>query len=161
MGSGERGGLSQPEKPASTVWAIKLPDGRLVAKILGETRPTRKNGLLRDGEKLAGGPYPDIKTAIFASRADLYRAHLLRGIIDQGIFVANPRNGIHGRYKPTLEDVAEWSGYSVRTIKSWLQPANSHTRRGMPLPAIRHIVLEFAFRDESAYAWQKALRKCR
>ena len=109
---------------------------------------------------VSSGPYDDIKSAWAAERADILRAHLFRTVLDQGIFINAPASA-YGRHKPTLELVAKWTGYSVRTLKSWLQPPSQRTRRAMPLPALRHIMLEYRMRDESHYDWLKLLRKCR
>lgn len=109
---------------------------------------------------VSSGPYDSIKDAWAAERADILRAHLFRTVLEQGIFI-NSNRAAYGRHKPSLETVAKWTGYSVRTLKSWLQPPSSKTRRAMPLPALRHIILEYRLRDESPYDWLKLLRKAR
>lgn len=145
-----------PKHRAKPVWNIRLPDGRIVAKVIGPERPTLENGGLKPGQKVASGPYPDLKTAIITERVDLYRAHLFRKAIEQGIFRASA-----GHRKPTLVEISQWTGYSVRTLKSWLQPPTSRTRRAMPLPALKLILYEFRERDQSTYDWDALLRKVR
>jgi hypothetical protein len=131
-----------------------------MARILGTTRPTLGDGL-RAGEKVSSGPYADLKTAMITERLGIYRAHLFRTVLEQGVFCFDPHPDRYGRHKPTLPEVAQWTGYSLRVLKAWLQPPSSPTRREMPLPAIRLIIHEFWMRDEGHYDWPKLLRKCR
>jgi hypothetical protein len=130
-----------------------------VARDTGIERPTLGHGLL-DGEKVSSGPYSEykvaMKTAMLTEYVGNYRRHLFRSALEQGLFDARV-----GRRKVTLPQVADWTGYSLRVLKAWLQPMSSRTRRTMPLPAIRLIIHEFWMRDGGHYDWEKMLRKCR
>jgi hypothetical protein len=130
-----------------------------VARNTGIERPTLDAGLL-EGEKVSSGPYSEykvaMKTAMLTEYVGSYRRHLFRAVLNQGIFIIN-----RGHVKVTLPIVADWTGFSLRVLKAWLQPMSSRTRRTMPLSAIRLVIHEFWLHDEGSYDWPKMLRKCR
>jgi hypothetical protein len=144
------------KKSAGTVWNIKLPDGRVLSKIIGEERPTIENGGLKDRQRVSSGPYPDLKTAITRERSDLFYAHLLRRAMHQGVFLPSS-----GHFQPTLEQIAEWTGINLWSLQAWLKPLTSRSHRPMPRWAIRLIVHEIWLLDQSTYEWEAMLKKCR
>jgi len=102
--------------------------------------------------RIVGGPYPDLKTAIRRARPELLYQHLLRTLLDNGILRASS-----GHQRVTVSMLAEWTGYSVDTIQSWLRPITSKGHRPMPRYAMRLVVHEFRLRDQSKYPWASML----
>lgn len=147
----------------------------MIASVLGPERPTVENGKLKPGQTVIGGPYDDLKQATSRQTADEWYPRLFQKARERGIVL---RDG--GHYTPTLEDIADWTGHSVRTIKSWLHPPSRKSHRKMPRSAIRLVLWEFLAHDHCrsghslienrdptcdackvAYDWRRLLWHCR
>lgn len=94
--------------------------------------------------------------AITRERSDRWYPHLFRTALERGYA---DRWG--KRHKPTLKEVADWTGHSTHTLRAWLKPITARSHRNMPRHAIRLILHEFNLRDHSSYDWKNSLRKCR
>lgn len=133
------------------VFDTPAPAGTVVSQFFEDAGDPRPG----DGRKVVGGPYPDLEHANARARPELLYPHLLRCAIKSGFLRA-----IGGHTKVSLPMVAEWTGYSVDTLQSWLRPMTSVGHRPMPRSAIRLIIHELKLRDQSTYPWDRILKLC-
>ena len=97
-----------------------------------------------------------MELAITRERSDKWYPHLCRIAIERGYLDSRGKH-----HKPTLKEIAEWTGLSLHSLKAWLKPITSKSHRPMPRSAIRLILHEFALHDHSVYRWRIQLDRCR
>lgn len=104
------------------------------------------------GERIIGGPYDSLRLAIARARPEFLHQHLLRCALENGVLRA-----VGGHVDVTVRMLADWTGFSVPTIRAWLRPHTNRSYRPMPRHAIRLVLHEFMSRDQSKYSWRRLL----